>query len=446
MKICVIGAGTSSVSLLTTLLENGYTGEIDVYDRGNPPEKRKKDEVLHGFGGAGTYSDGKLSLSPEIGGELDDYIQNMNFELYAKKAIGIWTKGLAVEDYEKTENCSELWEIKKRFLQNNMNLILSDFIHLGTDNLQTVIKELYEFIKKHDNIHFYFNSEVKTVSKDGLIRFETNDGIVQERKYDKIIVATGRTGSPLLNLILENSNSDYVSNYVDIGIRFELPEIITRELTDKLYEFKVEYYTSHNDRVRTFCVNPGGYVVEEKEKGYSLVNGHSYSKIKSANTNYAILVTQRFTEPFKDAFEYARMIAQLANKLAGNNSILMQRFKDFKEGRRTTPRKISKIFLKPTLEATPGDLNLVFPRRTAENIEEFIEQLDKIVPGTANWDNLLYGVEAKFYSTKPKFDDYFKLPQADIWVIGDSSGYTRGIIQASISGIYLAETILKKIS
>ncbi len=442
MRICVIGAGTSSISFVKTLLDNGFDGQVDIYDRGNSPENRKKTEVLHGFGGAGTYSDGKLSLSPDIGGELNSYIQSINFGEYAGKAIDIWTMGLKQGEYEKTENSHLLWNVKKSFSQNNMNLILSDFIHLGTDNLQTVIGELYGHINKFGNAHFFFNSEIKFVSKDGMVSVEKGNGEREDKIYDRVVVATGRTGSNLLNSILNSSNSEYISNYVDIGIRFELPEIITRELTDKLYEFKVEYYTSLNDRVRTFCVNPGGFVVEEKEKGYSLVNGHSFSKRKSENTNYAILVTQKFTEPFKDAFEYARMIAQLANKLAGDNAILMQRFKDFKEGRRSTPRKISKLFFTPTLEATPGDLNLVFPRRTAQNIEEFIEQLDKTVPGTANWDNLLYGVEAKFYSTKPKFGDYFKLPDIPIWVIGDSSGYTRGIIQASISGIILAEQFI----
>ncbi|HNR63352.1 MAG TPA: FAD-dependent oxidoreductase [Thermotogota bacterium] len=444
MRIAVIGSGTSAIGFLYHLLKTHPEYEVDIFEKGMEPAKRtaKGESILYGFGGAGTFSDGKLSLSPQIGGEVAEYIGIESFQKHLSECLELWTLGFDRNALEKSDlkAQSRVREIKRLFSENQMDLTLSDFIHVGTDNLAIVIKQIYALLSSHAAYHFHFSTPIKDYSDE-------NATVIDEKgrsygPYDQVILAVGRSGSLLLKRILELSGADFTSNTVDLGVRYEMPAILTDEITDILYEFKVSYITAQDDKVRTFCVNPRGYVVREDGADFSLVNGHSFSHQKSELTNFAILVTHKFTDPFKDSFEYASSLARLANKLAGSGKILVQRYKDFKALRRSTISKMQKSFVVPSLkEATPGDLNLILPRRTAADIEEFVERLSRVLPGTNNPDNLLYGIEAKFYSTKPDFDRWFQIKDTPIRIIGDASGYTRGIVQATISGIALAENL-----
>ena len=433
MKICLIGAGTSAIGFLYNL-KNAKNIEVDIFEEGEDiTERIKHGNVLRGFGGAGTFSDGKLSSSHEVGGNLTDLITIGDFYNYTDDAMNLWKQGRLFAEGSSFIDTEEFNKIAKQFKQNDLHLQYSNFCHLGTDTLQEILKEIRGILEQ-PNFNFYFNKKI--------------DPILDTDGYDKVVIASGRydkSNSTMMENLFKELCIEYTENTLDIGIRYEIPHVITKELTDKLYEFKILGYSNTEELVRTFCVNPQGYVVEETgNKEYALVNGHSYSKKKSMNTNFAILVTQKFTEPFKDAYLFGASLTQLTNKLAGDNNILLQRYGDFKQGRRTTDRRIQKGFVKPTLEnASKGDLNLVLPRRTANSIENFIENLSKVIPGMNNADNLMYGLETKFYSKKPKFnEDYpFRLGDSRYYMIGDASGYTRGIVQATISGMYLADYI-----
>jgi len=407
---------------------------IDCFEQGKALQERiQNNDVITGFGGAGTFSDRKLSLSSEIGGDICDLIGNNKYEDYIDEVVQLWTRGKKVEKANLTDDRVKRLELD--FRQNNLMLRLSDFYHIGTDLLQEVLNEIEEELKtKSDVVRFHFND---------FFDFDKIDD------YDYTIIASGRydnKSSHEIQKLLSRLNIDYKENKIDIGIRYEVPSEITDWLTDLLYEFKVLGYSETEELVRTFCVNPKGYIVGEGGNDFSLVNGHSFLNKKSKNTNFAILVTQKFTEPFKDAYVYGSTLALLANKLAGTGKILVQRYGDYVSGRRTTHRRLQKGFLSPTLQkASPGDLNLILPRRIANSIEHFIEQMSHVITGINNPDNLLYGIEAKFYSTKPHFQEPFRLGNENIYLIGDASGYTRGIVQATMSGIYLADVLLEKL-
>ncbi|MFW5871854.1 MAG: NAD(P)/FAD-dependent oxidoreductase [bacterium] len=433
-KLALIGSGTSAIGFLKRLIQH-HPKElvIDCFEQGKGLKDRiESNDVIKGFGGAGTFSDGKLSLSPEIGGDICDLIGINKYEEYITEVVELWTRGKKVEKANITDE--KVKQLELSFRQNNLLLRLSDFYHIGTDLLQEILKEISEELEeKKDMIRFHFKEA-----------FDFN----RLDDFDYIIIATGRydnKSSKEIQKLMRRYEIDYQENKIDIGVRYEVPSEITNWLTELLYEFKVLGYSETEELVRTFCVNPFGFVVGEGGTDFSLVNGHSYLNKKSKNTNFAILVTQKFTEPFKDAYVYGSTLALLANKLAGKGEILIQRYGDFVLGRRTTTRRIQKGFLTPTLQtASPGDLNLILPRRIANSIEHFIEQMSKVITGINNPDNLLYGIEAKFYSTKPNFIEPFKLGE-NVYLIGDASGYTRGIVQATMSGIYIADEISAKL-
>lgn len=462
MKIQVIGSGTSQIGFLYKLSQNRRKLDknvtIDVFEKGNSFTDRTSKEIMNGFGGQGTFSDGKLSLSDSIGGEVSSYIGKQCFDSLMQDSVNLWTFGFSRDKFEQTdlnnntENISKVFNLKNKFKQNKMDLNISNFIHLGTDNLQTITKLIYETLLDTNFIKFHFNYEVAEIEKKDtkyILYTKKDSEILKYDDYDIVIIQVGRSGSIFNNNLLKKFNINFKSNVVDIGVRFEMPSILSKNITDLLYEFKVNYISDRDDRVRTFCVNPNGYVVIEDNKDLYLVNGHSYQNKKSEVTNFAILVTHTFTEPFKDSYEYAQSIQKLQNKLQGDGKVLVQRYKDFINLRRSSSSKLEKSFFERTLkEATAGDLNLVLPRRTQKNIEEFIEKLSCVIQGVNNPDNLLYGVEQKFYSVKPNFDtnirERFKLPNTNIHIIGDQSGYSRGIIQQTISGMQLQEDLLMK--
>jgi len=328
---------------------------------------------------------------------------------------------------------------KKLCLQNKLKLLNASVRHLGTDINYVVLENIYEELKDH--IDFYFDTPVEDVEKaDDLFVVKTKD---KEYSCSKCVISVGRSGSKWMETICDHLDIKTLSNRVDLGVRVELPAVIFSHLTDELYESKIVYRTEKfEDNVRTFCMNPYGIVVNENTNGIVTVNGHSYedTEKQTENTNFALLVSKHFSEPFKDSNGYGESIARLSNMLGGG--VMVQRFGDLVRGRRSTPKRIEEGLVTPTLSATPGDLSLVLPKRILDGIIEMIYALDKIAPGTANDDTLLYGVEVKFYNMEVEIDEHLESIHKGLYIIGDGSGVTHSLSHASASGVYVARDIL----
>ena len=315
--------------------------------------------------------------------------------------------------------------------------------HLGTDINYVVLTNLYEFLR--EKVDFFFNTPVETIeAADGGYRVLYKNG---EATCDRCIVSVGRSGSKWMETICDRLDIPTLSNRVDLGVRVELPAVIFSDLTDRLYESKIVYRTEkYEDAVRTFCMNPRGIVVNENTNGIVTVNGHSFEDParQTENTNFALLVAKHFSEPFKDSNGYGESIARLSNMLGGG--VILQRFGDLVRGRRSNAERIEQCTTRPTLDATPGDLSLVLPKRILDGIIEMIYALDKICKGTANDDTLLYGVEVKFYNMEVELDENLETRYKGLYVIGDGSGVTHSLSHASASGVYVARRILDEIS
>ena len=332
---------------------------------------------------------------------------------------------------------------KRVCLQHNLHLLEASVRHLGTDKNYEVLSNLYNLLK--DKVSFYFMTPVQNVAIMDNGDYEI---ITENEKYtcEKCIISVGRSGSKWMEQICHNLEIPTNSSRVDIGVRVELPAEVFAPITDELYESKIVYQTEkYQDRVRTFCMNPKGAVVTENTNGIITVNGHSYENpaLHTKNTNFALLVSKHFTEPFKDSNEYGESIARLSNMLGGG--VMVQRFGDLIRGQRSNPKRIAESFLTPTLDATPGDLSLVMPKRILDGIIEMIYALDNIAPGTANDDTLLYGVEVKFYNMEVQIDNHLETRHKNLFVIGDGSGVTHSLSHASASGIYVARHLLGEI-
>ena len=332
---------------------------------------------------------------------------------------------------------------KRVCLQHNLHLLEASVRHLGTDKNYEVLSNLYNLLK--DKVSFYFMTPVQNVAIMDNGDYEI---ITENETYtcEKCIISVGRSGSKWMEQICHNLEIPTNSSRVDIGVRVELPAEVFAPITDELYESKIVYQTEkYQDRVRTFCMNPKGAVVTENTNGIITVNGHSYENpaLHTKNTNFALLVSKHFTEPFKDSNEYGESIARLSNMLGGG--VMVQRFGDLIRGQRSNPKRIAESFLTPTLDATPGDLSLVMPKRILDGIIEMIYALDNIAPGTANDDTLLYGVEVKFYNMEVQIDNHLETRHKNLFVIGDGSGVTHSLSHASASGIYVARHLLGEI-
>lgn len=392
---------------------------------------------MSGFGGAGAFSDGKYNITNNFGGTLYEYIgketaiELMNYVDGINVAFG----GEGTRMYSTSGT-----HIKKLCMQNKLNLLDASVRHLGTDINYVVLKNLYAKLK--DQVEFRFNCHVDAVEKlENGYRVLTADGA---QECEQCIISVGRSGSKWMEKVCKELDIATKSNRVDIGVRVELPAVIFSHLTDELYESKIVYRTEKfEDRVRTFCMNPHGIVVNENTNGIVTVNGHSYEdpEKQTDNTNFALLVEKHFSEPFKDSNGYGESIARLSNMLGGG--VLVQRFGDLIRGRRSTPARIAESFLTPTLTAEPGDLSLVLPKRILDGIIEMIYALDKIAPGTASDDTLLYGVEVKFYNMEVKLDEHLETRYKGLYVIGDGSGVTHSLSHASASGVFVAREIAK---
>ncbi len=448
--VIVIGAGPGGIFSVYELVKLRPELKIGVFEAGNPLEKRKCPidgkkitscigcktcAIMNGFGGAGAFSDGKYNITNQFGGTLHEYIgksEAIELMRYVDD-INMANGGEGTKLYS-TANTA----IKKLCLQNKLHLLDASVRHLGTDKNYVVLQNLFRQLEPHADFHF--NTPVRHVEK-------TEDGftiLTDERDYTctRCIISAGRSGSKWMEQICSELEIPIHSNRVDIGVRVELPAEIFSALTDELYESKIVFRTEKfGDLVRTFCMNPYGVVVNENTNGIVTVNGHSYEDPArhTENTNFALLVSKHFSEPFKDSTGYAESIARLSNMLGGG--VLVQRFGDLMRGQRSTPQRIEEGFVTPTLKATPGDLSLVIPKRILDGIIEMIYALDKIAPGTANDDTLLYGVEVKFYNVEVEIDRNLETRHKGLYVIGDCSGVTHSLAHASASGVFVARRI-----
>ena len=451
--VIIIGAGPGGIFAAYELMKKAPGIRVAVFESGNPLEKRKCPidgkkvkscigcktcAIMSGFGGAGAFSDGKYNITNDFGGTLYEYIgKDTAIELmrYVDE-INVAYGGKGTKMYSTAGT-----KFKKLCMQNKLKLLDASVRHLGTDINYVVLENLFDELK--GKVDFRFNSHVDDVERmDSGYRIITKDGAYE---CGRCIISVGRSGSKWMEEICGRLDIPTKSNRVDIGVRVELPAVIFSHLTDELYESKIVYRTEKfEDKVRTFCMNPYGIVVNENTNGIVTVNGHSYEdpEKRTENTNFALLVEKHFSEPFKDSNGYGESIARLSNMLGGG--VLVQRFGDLIRGRRSTWERIEEGFVRPTLAAEPGDLSLVLPKRIMDGIIEMVYALDKIAPGTANDDTLLYGVEVKFYNMEVKLDEHLETRHKGLYVIGDGSGVTHSLSHASASGVYVAREIADK--
>ena len=450
--VLIIGAGPGGIFSAYELTKRNPELKVAVFEAGHELSKRncpidgekikgcigcKSCSIMNGFGGAGAFSDGKYNITNDFGGTLYEYIGKKHaLELmeYVDE-INMRYGGEGTKLYSTAGS-----KFKKLCIQNGLHLLDASVRHLGTDKNYVVLENLYSEMK--DKMDFYFDTPVDSISK-------TEDGYeihCAKGTYTckKCIISVGRSGSKWMETVCSELNIQTKSNRVDIGVRVELPADVFSHLTDELYESKIVYRTQkYGDLVRTFCMNPKGAVVNENTNGIVTVNGHSYEdpSKQTENTNFALLVSKHFSEPFKDSNGYGESIARLSNMLGGG--VLVQRFGDLIRGRRSTPHRMTDSFMTPTLNATAGDLSLVLPKRILDGIIEMIYALDKIAPGTANDDTLLYGVEVKFYNMEVAVDSNLESCHKGLYIIGDGSGITHSLSHASASGVYVARDIVK---
>lgn len=422
-----------------------------------PPPAGKKDyagclpacSITGGFGGAGAYSDGKFNITTEFGGWMTDYLSPSKVLELIQYVDQINLQHGATQNI--TDPTTEtIRSIEQRGYAAGLKLLRAQVRHLGTEQNLEILKSIYEYLQ--GKIDMMFKTEVEDILtvKNGSTHIVK--GIVlkngDEYHSDHVVIAPGRDGSAWLTDILKKRRLKMYNNQVDVGVRVETSDVVMREINEHLYEGKFIFNTSVGTRVRTFCSNPSGHVVVENHSGVMAANGHSYKDpaLGSANTNFALLVSHKFTEPFDKPNEYAREICKRANDLS-NGGVIVQKFGDIIKGRRSTESRIKEGFLEPTLkEAVPGDLGLVLPYNTMKSLIEMIEALDKVTPGIASEHTLFYGVEAKFYSARPKLNDRFETEIKGLFCGGDGAGITRGLAQAGAAGVWIARGIMESIS
>ena len=450
--VLIIGAGPGGIFSAYELIKKNPKLKVGVFEAGHELNKRhcpidgdkiksciscKSCSIMSGFGGAGAFSDGKYNITNDFGGTLYSYIgkaKALELMRYVDE-INMAYGGEGTKLYTTAGS-----KFKKQCIQNNLHLLDASVRHLGTDINYVVLENLYNYLK--DKVTFYFDTPVESLEVG-------NDGYVVHSKEGALtckycIVSVGRSGSKWMESVCKDLAIPTKSNRVDIGVRVELPADVFSHLTDELYESKIVYRTEkYGDLVRTFCMNPKGAVVNENTNGIITVNGHSYEDPakQTNNTNFALLVSKHFSEPFKDSNGYGESIARLSNMLGGG--VIVQRFGDLIRGRRSNHDRINDSFLVPTLNATPGDLSLVLPKRILDGIIEMIYALDKVAPGTANDDTMLYGVEVKFYNMEVDVDEHLMSRYPGLYIIGDGSGITHSLSHASASGVYVARDIAK---
>ncbi len=448
--VTIVGAGPGGIFTAYELKRLAPELQIAIIECGNKLENRKCPidgekitrcmkcqpcAIMNGFGGAGAFSDGKYNITNDFGGTLYEHIgkQKALELMHYVDTINVEHGGGKTKLYSTANS-----QLKTECIRNGLHLLDAKVRHLGTDINFEVLSSLYKELS--EQVDFYFREEVLEVEKEENAYVLKTRNNVFRSKY--CIISAGRSGSKWMEKVSADLNIPTKSNRVDIGVRVELPYEIFSHITDELYEGKIVFRTAkYQDRVRTFCMNPKGIVVNENTNGIITVNGHSYEdpEKQTENTNFALLVSKHFTNPFRDSNGYGESIARLSNMLGGG--VIVQRFGDLLRGKRSTEDRIESSFITPTLKATPGDLSLVIPKRILDDIIEMIYALDKIAPGTANDETLLYGVEVKFYNMELQLDEHLETIHKNLFVIGDCSGVTHSLSHASASGVYVARYI-----
>ena len=457
MNILIIGAGPAGIFTSLQLLRNGFDGKITLVDEGALIEKRycpkvKTNRCLHctpchitsGFAGAGAFSDGKLSLSYEVGGDFPELVGSGFAQKLIDYADTIYLEFGADTKIEGIENGEAIKRIRKKAIQADLKLVDCPIRHLGTERSHTLYKAIEDHLTaKGVEIRARVKAEDLIIEK-GVCRGAVLSG--EPFFADKTIVATGRKGADWLENMCRRHNIENEAGIVDIGVRVEIRNEIMEEVNGALYESKlIGYPAPYHNKVRTFCQNPGGYVAQENyQDDLALVNGHSFKEKKSDNTNLAILCSHHFSVPFNQPILYAKNIGQLMNML-GDGNIIVQRLGDIKSGKRTWQRELERSNVRPTLtDAVAGDITSALPYRTMTSILAFIEQVDIVVPGFGGAETLLYAPEIKFYSNRIKMTPLLETSVKNLHCLGDSSGWTRGLMMSSVMGIYLADLLTGK--
>lgn len=457
--VVIIGCGEAGVfasyeltrrcpQLKVIVLEQG----ADIYSRTCPIVQGKVDHcigcktcgTMSGFGGAGAFSDGKFNFTTAFGGWLTDYMKEQEVMDLIHYVDSVNVRFGATDKVYSTTT-PEALALEREALKYDLHLLQAKCKHLGTENNLRILANIYEYLK--DKVDFRFHTAVEKIEvlPEGGYRLVTRG---EDFDCGYLVAAPGRSGAEWFADQCKGLGIPLINNQVDIGVRVELPAKVFQHITDVVYESKLIYRTKqYGDQVRTFCMNPYGHVVAENVEGIVTVNGHSYSDpaLQSENTNFALLVSNRFSTPFNEPYRYGKHVASLSNMLAGG--VLVQRFGDLVGGRRTNDHRMSKSFVQPTLKAAvPGDLSLSLPKRQLDDIIEMIYALDKLAPGTANYDTLLYGAEVKFYSSRIQLTNELETPMTGFFAIGDGAGTTRGLAQAGASGIKVAQVITERMA
>lgn len=456
--VIIVGAGLAGIfagyelvkhrpELKVAILEQG----TDIVNRSCPIIAKKTDTcincrscaIMRGFGGAGAFSDGKFNFTTQFGGWLNDYVSDETVMELIEYVDQVNQQFGATADFYSTYT-AEADVIRRKAISYDLHLMDARCKHLGTERNREILTAQAAYLAERLDLQCNMQVlNINPVTDNGYV-LETQKG---EYSCRYLIVAPGRSGAEWFAEQCHRLNMQLINNQVDIGVRVELPAIVFKEITDAVYEAKLHYRTKqYKDSVRTFCMNPYGYVVTENTDGIITVNGHSYTDpaLQSENTNFALLVSNKFTSPFREPYQYGKRIASLSNMLGGG--VLVQRFGDLIDGRRSNAHRITQSFVKPTLDATPGDLSLVLPKRHLDNIIEMIQTLDKLAPGTANHDTLLYGVEVKFYSSRLTLTPELETELPNLFAAGDGAGITRGLSQAGASGVLAARSVLRRLA
>ncbi len=453
--VIIVGAGPAGIFAALELVKEHPDLSVLMLEKGHDLEKRicpregaggcyscPVCSITSGWGGGGAFSDGKLTLTTKFGGFLHEYLSGDELSRLIGYIDGIWTEFGAAGQIFGTDQ-EAIQNLVVEAAQVGLELIPAHIRHLGSDRCFVILKNMYDHLKSKVTVKTSTQVDRLLLSGRQVTGVLTSDG--EEHHGTFVIAAPGREGSGWFSKEAQAIGISAQSNAVDIGVRVEVPAVITDRITEKVWEPKIHYYSkAFDDLVRTFCVCPRGEVVTENSGGVVTVNGHSWRDLTTENTNFALLVSKTFTEPFKEPIEYGKYIASLANMLGGG--VIVQRLGDLWEGRRSTEKRLAKGMVKPTLRsATPGDLTLVLPHRYIVNILEMLEALDKLVPGIWSKGTLLYGVEVKFYSNRVKVEPTMETEVRNLYAVGDGAGITRSLAQASVSGVQAARSILKRV-
>jgi len=452
--VIIIGAGPAGIFTALELIKKGNIS-ILIIEKGKKIEKRECPirtkgggcyhcipcSILSGWGGAGAFSDGKLNLSTEIGGQLDNYIERKEVAKLIQYTDKMYLEFGAEKNVFGTQK-EDIDSLKKEASFAGLKLIPTIIRHLGTEKSVEILQRMQDYLKNKINIKTNTKVAEILVEEEKVAGVKTEQNEIIRSKF--VVAAPGRVGAEWLKKQANNLNIKIDNNPVDVGVRVEVPAITMKHLTDVIYESKLIYYTKlFDDRVRTFCMCPYGEVTTEFNDGITYVNGHSYQEHKTENTNFALLVSMHFTEPFKQPIAYGKYIANLANILSGG--VIIQRLGDLEMGRRSTYARINHSVVIPTLKgAIPGDLSFVLPYRILTDIIEMLKAMDKIAPGVYSKHTLLYGAEVKFYSSRLELDSSLETRIENLFAIGDGAGISRGLIQASASGIIVADEIVRR--